>query len=95
MNRRSLLSQIGAGALVCALPRAVFGRGLDARDFGVWPDAASDQSVIFQRMVDDAWVPSVSLAELAGRMNRDHELLEIASPILGALTRQREHPNSS
>jgi IclR family transcriptional regulator, mhp operon transcriptional activator len=52
-----------------------------------------EQGFIWQRMVDDAWVPSFSLAELAGRMNRDHQLLEIASPILEALTRQIEWPS--
>lgn len=46
-----------------------------------------ERGLIWLRMLDDAWVPSFSLAEMAGRMHRDHELLEIASPILGALTR--------
>jgi IclR family mhp operon transcriptional activator len=52
-----------------------------------------EQGFIWQRMVDDAWVPSFSLAETAGRMNRDHQLLEVASPILEALTRQIEWPS--
>ena len=52
-----------------------------------------EQGFIWQRMVDDAWVPSFSLAEMAGRMNRDHQLLEIASPILETLTRQVEWPS--
>ena len=52
-----------------------------------------EQGFIWQRMVDDAWVPSFSLAEMAGRMNRDHQLLEVASPILEALTRQIEWPS--
>lgn len=52
-----------------------------------------EQGFIWQRMLDDAWVPSFSLAETAGRMNRDHQLLEIASPILEALTQQIEWPS--
>lgn len=52
-----------------------------------------EQGFIWQRMVDDAWVPSFSLAETAGRMTRDHHLLEVASPILEALTRQIEWPS--
>lgn len=52
-----------------------------------------EQGFIWQRMLDDAWVPSFSLAETAGRMNRDHQLLEVASPILEALTRQIEWPS--
>lgn len=52
-----------------------------------------EQGFIWQRMVDDAWVPSFSLADTAGRMNRDHQLLEVASPILEALTRQIEWPS--
>jgi IclR family mhp operon transcriptional activator len=52
-----------------------------------------EQGFIWQRMVDEAWMPSHSLAEMAGRMNRDHHLLEVASPILEALTRQIEWPS--
>lgn len=52
-----------------------------------------EQGLIWQRMLDDAWVPSFSLAEMAGRMNRDHQLLEIASPILESLTQQIEWPS--
>ena len=52
-----------------------------------------EQGFIWQRMLDGAWVPSFSLAETAGRMNRDHQLLEVASPILEALTRQIEWPS--
>lgn len=52
-----------------------------------------EQGFIWQRMMGDAWLPSFSLAEMAGRMNRDHQLLEIASPILEALTRQIEWPS--
>ena len=52
-----------------------------------------EQGFIWQRMLDDVWLPSFSLAEAAGRMNRDQQLLEIASPILEALTRQIEWPS--
>lgn len=52
-----------------------------------------EQGFIWQRMLDDAWVPSYSLAEMAGRMNRDNQLLEVASPILEALTQQIEWPS--
>lgn len=52
-----------------------------------------EQGLIWQRMVDDAWVPSFSLAELAGRMDREHHLVEVASPVLAALTAQIEWPS--
>jgi IclR family transcriptional regulator, mhp operon transcriptional activator len=52
-----------------------------------------EQGFIWQRMLDDAWVPSYSLAELAGRIDREHQLVEVASPILEALTRQIEWPS--
>ena len=48
---------------------------------------------IWQRMVDDAWVPSFSLAELAGRMDRESQLVEVASPVLAALTAEIEWPS--
>ena len=49
-----------------------------------------EQGVIWQRMLDGAWVPSFSLAEMAGRMDRDQQLVEVASPIVESLTRQIE-----
>lgn len=52
-----------------------------------------EQGFIWQRMLDDAWVPSFSLAELAGRIDRDHQLVEVASPTLEALTREIEWPS--
>ena len=52
-----------------------------------------EQGVIWQRMLDEAWVPSFSLAELAGRMDRDQHLVEVASPILDALTRRIDWPS--
>jgi IclR family transcriptional regulator, mhp operon transcriptional activator len=52
-----------------------------------------ERGFIWQRMVDDAWVPSYSLAELAGRMDREHRLVEVASPVLAALTAEIEWPS--
>lgn len=52
-----------------------------------------ESGLVWQRMVDDAWVPSFSLAELAGRMDRDYQLVEVASPILAALTAEIEWPS--
>lgn len=48
---------------------------------------------IWQRMVDDAWVPSWTLAELAGRMNRENLLVETASSVLADLTARIEWPS--
>lgn len=48
---------------------------------------------IWQRMVDDAWVPSWSLAELAGRVSRESLLVETASPVLADLTARIEWPS--
>lgn len=52
-----------------------------------------ERGVIWQRMVDDAWIPSFSLAELAGRMDRESLLVEVASPVLAALTAEIEWPS--
>jgi IclR family mhp operon transcriptional activator len=46
----------------------------------------SEQGAVWQRMADNAYVPSFSLSELAGRMDREHELVEAASPILARLS---------
>lgn len=51
------------------------------------------QGMIWQRMVDDAYVPSFSLSELAGRMDQEHALVEVASPILEALSEQIKWPS--
>jgi IclR family mhp operon transcriptional activator len=48
---------------------------------------------IWQRMVDAAWMPSFSLAEQAGRMDREIQLVEVASPVLAALTAEIEWPS--
>ena len=52
-----------------------------------------ERGFIWKRMVDDAWVPSYSLAELAGRMDREHRLVEVASPVLARLTAEIEWPS--
>lgn len=52
-----------------------------------------ERGFVWQRMVDDAWVPSFSLAELAGRMDRETQLVEVASPVLAALTAEVEWPS--
>jgi IclR family mhp operon transcriptional activator len=52
-----------------------------------------ERGFVWQRMVDDAWVPSFSLAELAGRMDRESQLVEVASPVLAALTAEIEWPS--
>jgi IclR family mhp operon transcriptional activator len=53
----------------------------------------SQQGMIWQRMADDAWVPSYSLAELAGRIDREHALVEVASPVLRALSERVMWPS--
>ncbi|GAB4273116.1 MAG: DNA-binding transcriptional regulator [Pararhodobacter sp.] len=53
----------------------------------------AEQGMIWQRMVDDAYVPSFSLAELTRRMDQEHALVEVASPILEALSARIEWPS--
>lgn len=52
-----------------------------------------EQGLVWQRMLDDAYVPSYSLAELAGRLNREHALVEVASPVLKALSDEIHWPS--
>lgn len=52
-----------------------------------------ESGAVWQRMVDGAWVPSFSLADMAGRMDREHELVEVASPVLADLTARVEWPS--
>lgn len=52
-----------------------------------------EQGMIWQRMVDDAYVPSFSLSELAGRLDQEHALVEVASPVLEALSAQIKWPS--
>ncbi|QYZ69130.1 helix-turn-helix domain-containing protein [Neotabrizicola shimadae] len=53
----------------------------------------AEAGAVWQRMVDGAWVPSFSLAEMAGRMDREHQLVEVASPVLADLTARVEWPS--
>lgn len=53
----------------------------------------AEQGMIWQRMADDSWVPSWSLAELAGRMDREHALVEVASPVLEKLSNRIQWPS--
>lgn len=55
--------------------------------------APMEQGFIWQRWLDDACVTSFSLAEAAGQLNRGHQVLAIALPVLEALTRQIERPS--
>jgi IclR family transcriptional regulator, mhp operon transcriptional activator len=52
-----------------------------------------EQGFIWQRMVDDAWCPSFSLVEMAGRLDRENQLVEVASPVLASLTAEIEWPS--
>lgn len=52
-----------------------------------------EQGLVWHRMLDEAWMPSFSLAAMAGRRDREQELLEVASPILADLTRRTEWPS--
>lgn len=52
-----------------------------------------DQGLVWQRMVDDAYVPSYTLTELAGRINAELALGEAASPVLSALSDRIEWPS--
>lgn len=53
----------------------------------------NEMGMIWQRMADNAYVPSFSLAELAGRIDREFELVEVASPILEDLSAQIQWPS--
>lgn len=52
-----------------------------------------ERGVVWQRMVDAAYVPSFSLSELAGRMDREQELVEVASPVLADLSDEIRWPS--
>lgn len=52
-----------------------------------------ESGMIWQRMADGAYVPSYSLTALANRIDREHELVEIASPVLKALTDEVKWPS--
>ena len=52
-----------------------------------------EAGTVWQRMLDGAWVPSFSLAELAGRIDGEARLVEVAQPILERLTRAVDWPS--
>jgi len=52
-----------------------------------------EQGIIWQRIVDGAYVASYSLSELASRLDRESRLAEIASPILARLTEDVKWPS--
>jgi len=49
--------------------------------------------VVWQRIVDDAYVASYSLSELASRIDRETRLVEIASPVLERLSEEVKWPS--
>lgn len=53
----------------------------------------SEAGAVWQRMADNAYVASFSLAELAGRMTRENELVEAASPVLARLSEAVQWPS--
>jgi len=53
----------------------------------------AEAGAVWQRMADGAYVPSYSLAELAGRLDRESELVEVASPVLARLTGEIAFPS--
>ena len=52
-----------------------------------------ERGLVWQRMADDAYVPSFSLADLAGRMTREQALVEVASPLRAALSDEIRWPS--
>lgn len=52
-----------------------------------------EEGAIWQRMADNAFVPSYSLTELAGRMDSEHALVEAASPVLARLSEVVQWPS--
>lgn len=52
-----------------------------------------EQGLAWQRMADGAYIASWTLSELAARLDREHELVEAASPILARLSEQVQWPS--
>jgi IclR family mhp operon transcriptional activator len=52
-----------------------------------------EQGFVWQRMADEAWVPSFSLAELARRIDGEVMLVEVASPVLERLSQKIDWPS--
>ncbi|MEC7764878.1 MAG: helix-turn-helix domain-containing protein [Pseudomonadota bacterium] len=53
-----------------------------------------EQGVVWQRMLDGAYLPSYSLVELAGYADREQALVEVASPVLERLTAEVDWPST-
>lgn len=52
-----------------------------------------ERGMVWQRMLDKAYMPSVTLADLAARMDSEQALVEVASPILEALSQSIAWPS--
>jgi len=52
-----------------------------------------EQGAIWQRIIDEAYVPSYSLSELANRMDAETRLVEVASPVLERLSEAVSWPS--
>ncbi|MEP2529944.1 helix-turn-helix domain-containing protein [Shimia sp.] len=52
-----------------------------------------EEGVIWQRIVDGAYLASYSLHDRASLMNREHELIEVSSPILNELSDKVRWPS--
>lgn len=52
-----------------------------------------DQGLVWQRLADEAWVPSFSLAERARNLDAEIALVEAASPVLAGLSRAVDWPS--
>lgn len=52
-----------------------------------------EQGVVWQRMADNAYVPSYSLSAMARRMDREDALVEAASAVLAQLSRDVKWPS--
>lgn len=52
-----------------------------------------ESGMVWQRMADRAYVPSVTLADLAARMDSEQALVEVASPILAELSERIQWPS--
>lgn len=53
----------------------------------------ADQGLVWQRLADEAWVPSFSLAERARNLDAEIALVEAASPVLAGLSRDIDWPS--
>lgn len=53
----------------------------------------ADQGLVWQRLADEAWVPSFSLAERARNLDAEIALVEAASPVLARLSGAVDWPS--